>query len=268
MTSPNNSTREGRKAIAAETLEILKAGSYQFGGQTHDILADIQAATAGTQLHKSQPDFQTRDLACQISVTQESTTAAIQRLHSQGRTAALNFASAQNPGGGFENGAQAQEECLARASALYPCLLTQNEFYDIHIEEHTPLYSHITIWSPEIPFFRDEQDHLCPPFKAGILTCAAPNAARFGSDSHPVLRKTFTDRVDMVIAVAAHHAVDHLILGAWGCGVFKNNPDTVAKIFQNTIQNCYPTQFQSITFAIFCPNGPNDTFKAFQILAP
>jgi uncharacterized protein (TIGR02452 family) len=68
----------------------------------------------------------------------------------------LNFASAKNPGGGFLNGARAQEESLARSSALYPCL-RKSGMYDHHRASGDCLYTDWMIVSPEVPVYRDDE---------------------------------------------------------------------------------------------------------------
>ena len=94
------------------------------------------------------------------------------------RVVALNFASAKNPGGGFLGGAKAQEEDLARSSALYACMRDQRAYYDANRHEPSLLYTDHMIYSPDVPFFRDDRlRFLEDPFLLSILTAPAPNAA-------------------------------------------------------------------------------------------
>jgi uncharacterized protein (TIGR02452 family) len=111
--------------MAAETLDIIARGGYR----GVDIGPQVAAAVAGTRLYR--PDDPIDSPApltapAAVEVTNETTLAAAYRLG--GDVACLNFASARNPGGGFRTGAQAQEESLARSSALYPCLCAAGDF--------------------------------------------------------------------------------------------------------------------------------------------
>ena len=150
--------------------------------------------------------------------------------------AVLNFASARNPGGGFLNGAQAQEEALCRASALYTCLLRAPEFYDHHRAHRDPFYSDRVIHSPAVPVFRDDRGRLLDePYTAGFLTAAAPNAGvvlRTAPERAPELPRALAVRAERVLETAAAHGYRRLVLGAWGCGVFRNDPARVAGAFR------------------------------------
>ncbi len=128
-----SSPRDKRAAIAQETLDLIAKGSYMnSAGQLVDIVESVQSAIAGSQLYSPEQlttlngDIITRihhqpQHRAAIEVSGETTLQAAQRLVEQEgikHTVCLNFASAKNPGGGFLCGSQAQEESLARASAL------------------------------------------------------------------------------------------------------------------------------------------------------
>lgn len=116
------------RGIARQTEEIVETGHYPASdGRTVDIGRELAAALAGTRMYGPEavevvPDT---DRTTSFEVTGESSTEAARRLTAtdSGPVAVLNFASARNPGGGYLNGAQAQEEALCRASALYVTLL-------------------------------------------------------------------------------------------------------------------------------------------------
>ncbi|MFD9391903.1 TIGR02452 family protein [Streptomyces sp. NPDC060000] len=171
-----------------------------------------------------------------VEVTGESSLEAAGRLAGAGPVAVLNFASARNPGGGYLNGAQAQEEALCRASALYTCLLTAREFYDHHRAHRDPFYTDRVIHSPAVPVFRDDRGRLLDePYAAGFLTSAAPNAGvvlRTAPERASELPHALAVRAERVLETAAAHGYRRLVLGAWGCGVFRNDPAQVAGAFR------------------------------------
>jgi uncharacterized protein (TIGR02452 family) len=164
-----------------------------------------------------------------VEVTRESTLAAAHRIGDA--AACLVLASAKNPGGGFLGGADAQEESLARASALYPCLRTAPGFYAFHRAQADLRYSNRVIYSPGVPVFRDDRGRLLDsPHHTAFLTAAAPNLGAIltnqrhhAADVPAVLRR----RARRVLQIAAFHGHRTLILGAWGCGVFRNTPADV-----------------------------------------
>lgn len=177
--------------LARGTEEIVAAGSYRASdGREVRLAAAIKAARAGTRLYGPGPldvPPEASPLDTSFEVTGESSLEAARRL--PGPVAVLNFSSARNPGGGYLNGAQAQEEALCRASALYTCLTEVREFYDHHRTHRDPIYTDRVIHSPGVPVFRDDQGRLLDtPYTAGFLTSAAPNAGSYDG-RHPSGRR-------------------------------------------------------------------------------
>ncbi len=171
------------RGIARETERIVAEGAYRApGGHTVSVAAAVEKAGQGTRLHGPEPVPvpESEPVATRFEVTGESSLQAARRLTGADTSrpvAVLNFASARNPGGGYLNGAQAQEEALCRASALYACLLRAPEFYAYHRAHRDPFYTDRVIHSPAVPVFRDDRGGLLDePFTAGFLTSPAPNA--------------------------------------------------------------------------------------------
>ncbi|MFB7507868.1 TIGR02452 family protein [Streptomyces broussonetiae] len=240
------------RGIAAETEQIVTAGRYRApDGREVSLGADIEAARAGTRMCGPEPvpvrqpgDARGAAAAARegsafgataFEVTGESSLEAARRM-ADAPVAVLNFASARNPGGGYLNGAQAQEEALCRASALYTCLLTARAFYDHHRAERDPFYTDRVIHSPAVPVFRDDRGRLlAEPYRAGFLTAAAPNAGvvrRTAPERADGLPGALAVRAERVLETAAAHGYRRLVLGAWGCGVFQNDPVQVAGAFR------------------------------------
>jgi uncharacterized protein (TIGR02452 family) len=205
-----------------------------------------------------------------IETRNESTFAAAARLAGPDRhVAVLNFASARNPGGGFLRGTSAQEEALSYASGLYPCLAQVPEYYAHNRANGSALYLDLVIFSPRVPFFRDDWHNLlAAPVLASVITAPAPNRRAVAEHEaaslrlvEPVLRR----RAELVLAVAKGHEVDRLVLGAWGCGVFGNDPDLVARIFAELLRGGgpYDGAFEQVVFAIPARSPDDRNHRAF-----
>ena len=183
----------------------------------------------------------------------------------------LNFASAKNPGGGFLNGSQAQEESLARATGLYPCISQMMEMYDKNRNSSSCLYLDDMIYSPQVPVIRDDNDQLLDkPFLISILTVPAVNAGAVRKNGKKQeinkIESTMLQRTERLLSVAAVNNYKVLVLGAWGCGVFKNNPDDVARYFHyHLLDNPkFNGLFEKIVFAVL-DNAPDESvINAFK----
>ncbi|TXS49210.1 TIGR02452 family protein [Streptomyces sp. t39] len=263
------------RGIARQTEEIVAAGGYRLpGGREVDLGKAVAAALEGTALYGPEPLGAVPDTgrATVFEVTGESGTAAARRLASAapGPVAVLNFASARNPGGGYLNGAQAQEEALCRASALYATLLRAPAYYEHHRADRSPFYSDRVIASPGVPVFRDDRGALLDePFLAGFLTSPAPNAGviarRFPDQAHRV-PAALAARAERVLETAVVRGYRRLVLGAWGCGVFRNDPAEVAGAFRALLgpDGRFGGHFDEVVFAVLDRTAGAVTLGAFR----
>jgi uncharacterized protein (TIGR02452 family) len=187
----------------------------------------------------------------QIEVANETTLAAVRRLHQSGHhPAALNFASATHPGGGFLSGALAQEEYLARSTGLYACLV-QNAMYAFHRARHDPLYTDYVIYSPEVPVFRaDDGTLLEAPYTVGMITSPAANAGALHPDLQAEIRPAMWPRILKVLSTGMLHGHDSIVLGAWGCGAFGNDSSEIAQIFRTALDENFKGAYDQVIFAI------------------
>lgn len=205
----------------------------------------------------------------QISVFQGTTFQIASQYRTWGKVAVLNFANPENPGGGVRNGAMAQEECLCRSSNLYACISNENtfqEYYNYHrMYPNNYLYSDRLIYTKDVIVFKN--DDRIPQnlpqekwFSVDVITSAAPYMANNQTLSIPDLLELFKKRIKNIFEVARENQVEILILGAFGCGAFKNPPEVVAEAFQQVIvERNYLREFKHIVFAIKptgedCPN--------------
>lgn len=183
-----------------------------------------------------------------IQITNETTLGASLRLVRNGlRPLALNFANSIYPGGGFLDGARAQEETLCRSSALHQTLV-DDPMYEAHQKQRRPEASDWAIYSPNVPIFRtDNGTELQHPWQLSFITCAAPYAPAIGQ---PQAGDFLQKRIDRVLAIARAYGYSALVLGAWGCGAFGNDPRRTATDFRSALENEYSGAFSDIVFAI------------------
>ena len=147
-----------------------------------------------------------------------STVEAILRLHAQGiEVGVLNFASAKNPGGGFINGANAQEESLAVSGGLYRTLTVHETYYSKNRECKSMMYTNHAIYSPNVVFFRDERSRLMEePVTASVLTIPAVNMGQVllkGEDPEKA-KQVMRERMKLILSIFARQNCKHLVLGA------------------------------------------------------
>lgn len=196
----------------------------------------------------------------------------------------LNFASATNPGGGVVRGSSAQEESICRCSTLYYSLTTEelfNGFYGPHRNKRDPLYNEDLIYSPDVYVIKSDTDS--PKrlqeqdwYKVNVITCAAPNLREKPSNmmnpnagnkaakiSDQELESLLESRIRRIFAMAAAEKNDVLILGAFGCGAFRNPPKIVAKAFHKVLDE-YREYFETVEFAVFHTDRETENFKAFR----
>lgn len=164
----------------------------------------------------------------------------------------------------------AQEDCLCQSSNLLPCLKQQHlmkDYYMPHRIANDPMYSDKVIYTENITVFKMDDDipKLMPSnewFNVDVITCAAPNLRNVDNINEDKLFSLFCRRIDAVLNTALSHKVDTVILGAWGCGAFKNSPEIVAKDFKKIIDEKYQTAFRNIVFAI--KNSNSNNFEMFK----
>lgn len=196
----------------------------------------------------------------------------------------MNFASATNPGGGVERGANAQEESICRSSTLYFCLNTpetKKEFYMPHRQAKNPLYNDDIIYSPDVCVIktdnaRAERLSAADWYKVNVITCAAPNLRKQPSNemnldsgdsaariSNGQLKELHEKRIRRIFEVAATNGNDVLIAGAFGCGAFKNPPDIVARVFHEITYE-FRYMFETVEYAIACGKKPSKNYLIFE----
>ena len=250
--------RNKRKNIANETVRILENGFYVCENQQINIDTTLGDCIQNTKVYTPElldrMELPVSRFDTDVEVTQETTLAAGYRLRqSSDKVLVLNFASAKNPGGGFLGGSQAQEESLARASGLYGTLLTANLYYDTNRKCGTCLYTDHMIYSPNVPVFRDGDDELLKEsYSLSMVTAPAVNYGALKDFEKVKAFGVMKNRIRNLLKLCASLQYEYLVLGAWGCGVFQNDPEKIARMFHDEIiQGDFNGVFKRVTFAIY-----------------
>ena len=193
-----------------------------------------------------------------IIVEPLDTVSAIQKWSQVGKVCALNMASYKRPGGGVENGARAQEECLFRCSNLFD--VVSKDFY--------PLRDHECLYTQRAIFFKDKDYIQIAPVQCDVITLAAINLndkAKYDPVQNLYNYENLTrEKIRLMLSVPQSWGAQYLILGAWGCGVFKNDPEKIAQYFKDAIiGEGYGSLYKKIIFAVI--NDHNSVANNYQI---
>ena len=272
--------------LTIDTLLLSRKSAARLGKATKDIVArgwyfneferqiDIAAARDTAKLDQvayrpGQPiaTHPVRHAQFHTAVFNQPTLTVAHARHLQGhRVALLNFASPITPGGGWLRGARAQEESLARASALAHCLSDDIWYYDSR-HARNPFYDDTVIVTPRVPFFRQhEGDLLATPWQADVLTTAAVHARAVrhympGRESE--IPRIMLGRAIAMLRAACTLDADVLVLGAWGCGNFGNAPTLIATVFREAFNLVDMRTFAQIDFAVADLRTPPLFYQAF-----
>ena len=248
-----NIPRDVAVALGRSAVEAARTGLYVTRTGSEVVWREAVQAACAAKL-SIRPDAVLPNNArltfteTKVQVTNETTFGASRRLAERGlRPLALNFANGIQPGGGFLNGARAQEEVLCRSSALYQTLI-DDPMYDEHRKRPLPDSTDWAIYSPDVPVFRtDDGTELQHPWPLSFITCAAPYAPTIGQ---PQAGDLLQKRIHRVLAIARSYGHTALVLGAWGCGAFENDPYRTARDFRQALENDFSGAFAEIIFAI------------------
>lgn len=237
--------------ISKNNLEIFQKGYYILGA-TQVNLNNVKGESKEYKSPLLKKGIMSNDT--KITFSNSDTIEATRRFTSQSKSVCvLNFASAKHPGGGFVNGSLAQEEMLCYKSNLYNVLIKHEDLYNWSKQHlNNGLYESWAIYSDSIVVFRDNNLKLCGPSSINVITCPAINKSvaikKYSSDK---IYKEMYNRCKFILDVAIENNQKNIILGAFGCGVFGNDPKDVANIFYDLfIQEDYLKYFTNIEFAI------------------
>jgi len=273
--------KPSRKELAAKIVKECKDGKYQTpSGLVVDFSSDLAKAVAKTEVMSISdvaPEIKTSELKVApttYGLSKQTTMEAFVKLHTPtNHVAMLIFASATSPGGGMLNGSVSQEESNCYDSALYHILSSSaaTSFYKKNTSSANKMYENQLIWSPNVPIHRQTVGTTNTTMEKYLLgsfiTCAAVNnrlKLKGAVKTWAALcEKTMKLRIRGVLECAARNHVDTLILGAFGCGVFENDPKMIARLFREVLLEPSFT-FKHVEFALRDSSPGQECFTAFE----
>ena len=201
-----------------------------------------------------------------VHVEPNDTVSSLKKWNKSGKTCILNMASAKRPGGGVERGASAQEESMFRCSNLWGSI--DKSFYPLRTDE--------CLYTQNSTFFKDKNYNWMEPIECDVMTIAAFNLNEMGhflgkrvakfEDLNKTIayEDTTREKIRLMVSVPSTAGVKNLVLGAWGCGVYKNDPEKMAGYFNDVvIGEGYHSLYDNVIFAII--NDNNSVGNNFEI---
>ena len=142
------------------------------------------------------------------------------------------------------------------------------KFYLPHRNAGNPLYNDDIIYTPGITVFKDDTDapEILPEnewYKVDVLTCAAPNLRFDNSFSDEDQRAFHLKAGRVILDLALKNHAEVVILGAFGCGAFRNDPEIVAKVYHDLTKE-YDGYFKELHFAIFGEGVAKRNYEIFE----
>ena len=274
------STQAQRIEVFQDTMNWIK--------EDPDLAASIPAAKKNTTVfyEDDYPAFdpsKTKDTV--VAVSGDRSYQAAMRLHKDtpdAKIAVMNFANAFHAGGGVTKGSSAQEECLCRTSTLYPLLYRRtlrDSFYRYHHEKNTPKASDSLVYTEGVIICKTDEDlpKRMPKedwVTVDVITIAAPDLRDKSNIHAPLVNGgTYMNDAELfgyhvkraihMLTCAAAKGADTLVLGAFGCGAFQNDPEVVARAYKTVLQE-FPKVFRQIEFAVYCPPGGSRNYEVFK----
>ncbi|KAG9312191.1 hypothetical protein JVU11DRAFT_7488 [Chiua virens] len=268
------SKRDALKNIADTTLQAIKAGSITFPNGSLDLAAKIRFSNHNTRYYPPEDHSLSRwSSDAPLSPQPRPRYRSWKSRHLMALASYMTCST--RPGGGFLNGAQAQEESIARSSTLFPSLMTDaaEQFYKLHLRDRQGgFYSHAMIYTPSIVILRNDSGDWVTPFEVDVLTSAAVNAGDVRNKKggptdqakvENMIESTMKERMSRILSLMEQQGAKNLVLGSFGTGAFRNNVEVVARIWEDLLMSKnarYRSSFDRIVFAIL----GSTTFTTFK----
>ncbi len=256
--------RELRRRVYKHTVFVVRNG-YYFSHDGEKIeFPDSRNLISGSKFYSQKislnPDYEKHETEITVE-NLDSLTCAKKHIDEGFKPAVLNMANRQTPGGGVLGGAGAQEENIFRRTNAF---MSMYQFADFAGKYNIPRSNCLYpmdrnfggIYSPDVTVFRGEEKDGYPLlenyYRVSLVSVAAMNRPEIDSDGNiaSYLVEGVKNKIRTVLAIAAENGHDSIVLGAMGCGAFRNPPSHIARLFHEIIDGEFNGRFKKITFAI------------------
>ncbi|KAG6872637.1 hypothetical protein C0995_008068 [Termitomyces sp. Mi166 len=251
---------ERRRAVARDTIsrsEAIICRHAADGASRDSVFLNLDQLPPLNA--SSCPNFPTPEIRIVNSDTFAAARDLVRRdADALGKTAVLNLASDESPGGGWVDFLSlTQEEALCYSSTLYVTL--RPEYYPW---PNTGPGSHAGIFSPGVVIFKDDIKHDYADLSPGdhrvvsVISVSAPCRPALTKDQtafkDPSVLEDLRRKIRLIYRMAARHGQQYLLLGAFGCGTYKCPPVLVAEEMRAILMDDeFRGWFRQIVFAIY-----------------
>lgn len=261
-------TRYLRREVWKNTLAIVENGGYSLNDGTivmfpNENELDKEPTFYQNEIH---PVFASVPFAPHITVASDDCLDIAHEWVTQGlEVSVLNMANRLNPGGGVKGGAGAQEEYLFRCSDYYRSLYRFTEYAKQYGIIRSPYQYPLNrdfggIYSPNVTVFRGNELKGYPllkePFQVNMIAVAGMNRPELVQVNDefriaPELVEGIKNKIRTILCIACQHGQRNLVLGALGCGAFRNPPKHTAELFREVMSESeFKGAFSKICFAV------------------
>lgn len=253
--------------IYNDTVQAINNGSYTVGATTAHIqkqaIATLQQQTA--LIHRPTAIASQGPHTTKIRVYEGDTIDITKQLMDAGlNPCALNMANAHHAGGGVAHGASAQEECLFRRSAYFKSLrIDQNPHLNSRVRGNYYVPDLGVIYSPQVPIIRDSKYNFIQPYNVSFIASAALDLGKIAQPAN--YEQIMKEKIRAILRASHGKGHDSVVLGAFGCGAFRNDPAVVSRFFREVLQELeFKGVFREVAFAIIDDHNAHGNLQTFR----
>ena len=273
--------KQKNRDIFAETIRICQAGYYAAPSGAVVRLPAIRDVLKASVFYQNPPEVDgvpTIGTTVCDAVNGDCIDVTRKLVEDGYKPIMLNMVNRHTPGGGVINGARAQEESLFRQSNLCVSLYQFDEYHagllGLPLGNGRYPMDRDTggIYSGRVMFFRESSRNgdclVETPFECAVVSVAAINRPDLTPDGLLVdwAVAATKKKIRTMLRIGLLHGHDAIVLGAWGCGAFRNPPEHMAQLFHEVLREAeFADKYRVVRFAVIEDhNSRHSNFAPFD----